>query len=106
MNEALSLMAALVAGVVLGALFFGGLWWTVQKGVSARQPALWLFGSMLLRTSIALAGFYFIAHGHWQRLLACLLGFVIARLIVMRLTRAGEKPIHLAQEAGHAPQSR
>ena len=37
--------------------------------------------------SIVLAGFYFVGRGHWERLLVCLLGFVIARFIVMRLTR-------------------
>ncbi|MDO8945715.1 MAG: ATP synthase subunit I [Desulfocapsaceae bacterium] len=47
--------------------------------------------------------FYFIAHGHWQRLLLCLLGFIIARLVVTRLTRAAEKPVDLAPEASHAP---
>jgi F1F0 ATPase subunit 2 len=103
MNETLSLVLALVAGVLLGAMFFGGLWWTVQKGVSSKQPALWFFGSLLLRMSIALAGFYFVSGGHWERLLLCLLGFVIARLIVTRLTRAAEKPTYLAQEASHAP---
>ena len=103
MNETLTLVLALVTGVLLGAMFFGGLWWTVQKGVSSKQPALWFFGSLLLRTSIALAGFYFIARGHWERLLVCLLGFVMARLIVTRLTRAAEKPTYLAQEASHAP---
>ena len=103
MNEALTLVLALVAGVLLGAIFFGALWWTVQKGVSSKRSALWFFGSLLLRTSIALAGFYFIARGHWERLLVCLLGFVIARLIVTRLTRAAKKPTHLAQEASHAP---
>ena len=103
MNETLSLLLALVTGVLLGAVFFGGLWWTVQKGVSSKRPALWFFGSLLLRTSIALAGFYFIARGHWERLLVCLLGFVIARLIVTRLTRAAEKPTYMAQEASHAP---
>jgi len=106
MNETLTLVPALVAGGVLGAMFFGGLWWTVQKGVSSKRSALWFFSSLLLRTSIALAGFYFIGRGHWERLLACLLGFVIARFIVTRLTRAAEKPTRLAQEAGHAPQSR
>jgi F1F0 ATPase subunit 2 len=103
MNETLILVLALATGVLLGAIFFGGLWWTVQKGVSSKRPALWFFGSLLLRTSIALVGFYFIARGHWERLLVCLLGFVIARLIVMQLTRAAEKPTYLAQEASHAP---
>ena len=103
MNETLNLVLASVAGVLLGALFFGGLWWTVQKGVSSKRSALWFFGSLLLRMSIALAGFYFVSGGHWERLLACLLGFVLARLVVTRLTRAAEKPNYLAQEASHAP---
>ena len=101
-NETLILVLALVAGVLLGAIFFGGLWWTIQKGVSSKRPALWFFGSLLLRTSIALAGFYFIARGRWERLLVCLLGFVMARLIVIRLTREVEMPTYLAQVASHA----
>lgn len=103
MNETLLLVLALVAGVVLGAMFFGGLWWTVRKGVSSRQPALWFFGSLALRTSIALAGFYCVGRGHWERLLVCMLGFVIARLIVTRIIRAERKPVYLTQEASHAP---
>jgi F1F0 ATPase subunit 2 len=102
MNEALSLMAALVAGVLLGAVFFGGLWWTVQHGVSAKRPALWFLCSMLLRTCIVLFGFYFILGDNWKKLLAGLLGFIIARLIVMRLTRVANQPGQLAQEANHA----
>jgi F1F0 ATPase subunit 2 len=103
MNETVILVLSGGAGVVLGAVFFGGLWWTVRRGLSSKRPALWFFGSLLLRTSIALAGFYLIARGHWERLLACLLGFVMARLIVTRLTRAAEKPISLAREVSHAP---
>ena len=56
MNEVLLLALALSAGVLLGAIFFGGLWWTVRKGVSSEQPAFWFFGSLLLRMSIALSG--------------------------------------------------
>ncbi len=104
MNETLSLVLALVTGVLLGAIFFGGLWWTVRKGVSSKRPALWFFGSLLLRTSIALAGFYFIGRGHWKRLLVCLLGFIIARFIVIRLTGPPvEHHNSPTQEAGHAP---
>jgi F1F0 ATPase subunit 2 len=102
-NETLTLVLPLVAGVLLGAMFFGGLWWTVQKVVSSKRSPLWFFVSLLLRTSIALFGFYFIAHGHWERLMVCLFGFIIARFIVMWFTRAAEKPTHLTQEASHAP---
>lgn len=103
MNELLSLASALVAGVLLGAIFFGGLWWTVRQGVSSKRVALWFLGSMLLRTCIVLLGFYFILGDDWKRLLAGLLGFIIARLVVTRLTRVAEQPGQLAQKAGHAP---
>jgi F1F0 ATPase subunit 2 len=103
MSETLSLVPALLAGVLLGAIFFGGLWWTIRKGFASTRPALWFVGSMLLRTSIALAGFYFMARDHWERLLVCLLGFVMARLVVTRLTRTAEKPTYLAQAASDAP---
>ena len=104
MNNFLFLALALVAGLLLGAIFFGGLWWTVRKGVSAKSPALWFLGSMLLRMSIVLAGFYFVGHGDWKRLVTCLLGFTIARYMVMRLTRTPiEHPHSTAKEASHAP---
>jgi F1F0 ATPase subunit 2 len=103
MNEALSLSAALIAGMVLGAFFFGGLWWTVRRGVSSKRVALWFLGSMLLRTGVVLLGFYFVLGDDWRRLVAGLLGFIVARLIVMRLTRSTAKSNSFAQDARHAP---
>ena len=88
MTRVPNLLTAWLAGGVLGAIFFGGLWWTVRRGVSSQQPALWFLGSLLARMSVALAGFYFVSGGHWERLVTCLLGFVTARLAVMRLTRS------------------
>ncbi len=108
MSDILPLALALFAGILLGAFFFGGLWWTVQKGVVSERPALWFVGSLLLRTSLILAGFYFVSQGHWSRLVACLLGFVIARVaVVKRLTRApAEQQSSLEKEADIAPYSR
>ena len=85
MTETVNWVLAGGAGVFLGAFFFGGLWWTVRKGVSSKRPALLFLGSLLLRTGMTLAGFYVVSGGHWQRLLACLLGFALARFIVTRL---------------------
>jgi F1F0 ATPase subunit 2 len=104
MNETVTLLLASLAGLLLGGIFFGGLWWTVRKGVSAKWPAMLFLGSLLLRTAVAVAGFYVVGAGHWQRLLVCLLGFVIARFIVTRLV--GLPAEHLdapAKEVGHAP---
>jgi len=103
MNEALNLISALVVGFLLGAVFFGGLWWTVQRGLSSKRPAIWFFGSLLLRTSTAVAGFYFASGGHWERLLICLFGFFIARRVVIRLTKLPEEESNqLSKEASHA----
>lgn len=103
MNEALNLVSALIAGFLLGAFFFGGLWWTVQRGLSSRRPAFWFLGSLLLRTGTSVAGFYFASGGHWERLLICLLGFFIMRRIVIRLTRLPEEESNqLAKEVSHA----
>jgi F1F0 ATPase subunit 2 len=104
MTETFTWALAGLAGAGLGAFFFGGLWWTVRKGMSSPRPALWFLGSGLLRTCAVLAGFYVVSGGHWKRLLACLLGFVAARLAVTWLIRppAGN-PNRPDQEASHAP---
>ena len=98
MSETTLLALALLAGVLLGALFFGGLLWTVQKGVASPRPALWFLVSLLLRLGITLSGFYFVAGTDWKRLLLCLLGFIGARIIVTRLTAPP-----MGEEAGRAP---
>ena len=104
MNELLSLALALAAGVLLGAIFFGGLWWTVRKGILSQRPALWFFGSLLARMSIIPVGFYIFSGGHWERLLLCLLGFVMARLVVAWLTRSsGQSQSRSPQVPSYAP---
>jgi len=105
MNEHLALVLAGLAGCGLGTLFFGGLWWTVRKGISSKRPALWFSGSLLLRTGIVLAGFYLVSGGHWMRLLACLFGFVIARFCVMLLVRSHRFTQKPARQTGLALQA-
>lgn len=104
MNEWLMLLPVLLAGVLLGSIFFGGLWWTVRKGVASEQPVFWFLGSLLLRMTVALVVFYLVSGGQWQRLLLCLAGFVLGRWGVNWLTRpSGEFRSRSAQEAGYAP---
>jgi F1F0 ATPase subunit 2 len=99
----LGIAIGLLSGAALGVLFYGGLWWTIQKGSSSKRSALWFFGSLMIRTSLVLAGFYFVGRGHWERLLVCVLGFIVARLIVTRFTTAPGNSLRPDQEARHAP---
>ena len=82
MPDALPATLALVAGAGLGAIYFGGLWWTVRRAGSFRRPAFSMLVSVLVRMSMVLGGFYLVAGDSWQRLLLCLLGFVVARAAV------------------------
>ncbi len=78
---------ALAAGMILGILFFGGLWWTVNRGLTAAVPALWFGLSSLLRVAVTGCALYFFARLGLPSLTACLCGFLIARSAVKRLTR-------------------
>ncbi len=102
MNEIWDLLFAVLVGMLLGLFFFGGLWWTVRKGMASKYAALWFMGSMLLRTGGVMLGFYFVLGDDWRRLFVGLLGFVVARFVVIRLTRGAAAEKILAQEGGHA----
>jgi F1F0 ATPase subunit 2 len=101
MTDFLGLLPALAAGLALGAVFFGGLWWTVHRALASASPARWFVGSLLARTVLTLAGFYLVADGHWERLLACLAGFTIARFVVTRVTRTATE-LHTDKATGDA----
>jgi F1F0 ATPase subunit 2 len=102
MDDTLHMLLVFTGGLLLGTVFFGVLWLTVRKTVAAKQPPLWMAGSFFLRTGITLAGFYYIGHSDWQRLVICLIGFISARLIIIRLTRPNGKPgLILKKKARH-----
>ncbi|RXJ49624.1 ATP synthase subunit I [Gelidibacter gilvus] len=87
MNDILSLLPAVLAGMLLGVIFFGGLWLTVNKGLGSKRATLIFFGSLILRMAIILTGFYFVGGDSWQKLLACLVGFLIARIVITNITK-------------------
>jgi len=86
MHDTWTLLLCVLAGSALGVIFFGGLWWTVGKSLSSKHTALWLIGSLFVRTGIVLTGFYWMGAGQWERYLAGFAGFFIARIIVMKVT--------------------
>ena len=102
MNEIIYMILAFIGGLLLGTIFFGGLWLTVRKLVISKIPAILFLGSFLLRVSITLIGFYYISSGSWQRLLICVAGFITARYSVIYFTKSNkEKQVLLQKEVSH-----
>ena len=91
MNALVSLTGTFLLGLVPGIFFFGGLWFTVQKGVAARHQGLWFALSFVLRLGIVLAGFFLSLHlfenSPAQSLFANLFGFLTARFCVLHYTK-------------------
>lgn len=79
---------AFAAGLVLGVVYCALLWFAVQRLSKAQHPVLWLIGSAVPRLGIPLAGFYWVMDGQWERLIVCLTGFVLARLVVQQCVKS------------------
>ena len=78
-----TLIAAFAAGLALGAFYFTALWRTVRQLPIANSPARLMLGSFILRMAVIMAGFYLVmGTGHWERLTAAMLGFIIIRKIL------------------------
>ncbi len=85
------LLAMLGAGGIIGLFYFGGLWLTLNRLTGSRQWGLWLGASFLLRTTMTVAAFWFLAGNDWQRILALAAGFTIVRFISIK--RIQPKPV-------------
>jgi F1F0 ATPase subunit 2 len=93
--DAAALGMSFAGGLIIGAFYFLGLWWTIRRLPTARVPALWTIASFLIRSGIVLTGFYVVMKGRWENLLMCFAGFTLMRLLLVRkLGPAAEKVRH------------
>jgi F1F0 ATPase subunit 2 len=78
-----TMIAAFAAGLALGTFYFTALWWTVRQLPVAHSPARLMLTSFIIRMAVLMAGFFLImGTGHWERLAAAMLGFIIVRKIL------------------------
>jgi len=97
--EIIAVTLSLFAGLALGAVYFGGLWWTVSRVAASKRPALLFVTSFVVRATFAVGGLYAVGHAHLERLGACLLGFFAVRFLILRLTRSPAKHKHHQKNA-------
>lgn len=91
-NDHLMFLISFIAGMLLGTFYFGGLWLTLKQLPNTKKPIVLTLGSFFGRTGISLFGFYLIVNGgYWERLLICLIGFMLIKIVLVRRLGPGEQ---------------
>ena len=75
---------AIVWGVLLGLLYFGGLWTTVRRLPGVSRPKTLLVSSFLVRLALVLAGMWWILQSDLVAFFLCLLSFFLVRVVMTR----------------------
>ena len=72
-----------LVGIVLGIVYFGGLYLTNKKIPKGKNPALLMFLSITLRMIILLGGLYFVFDRDFIKLLVAIAGIFISKYIIV-----------------------
>ena len=82
--DLMAYVPALLGGLLTGLLYYGGLWWTLQRLADTQRPGLLLGMSFLARTVIALAALFWFTDLQLPQILVFMVAFVIMRLVLTR----------------------
>lgn len=85
MNEITITLVSIICGVVLGLFFYGGLWFTIKKGLLRKGRLPLFFLSFMIRMLIVITGFYMLALYDWRALIFSLGGFIFSRILFNRM---------------------
>jgi len=89
------ILLALLIGVAMGVLYFGGLWLTVKKVFIKKKTAMLFSISFIIRLLVVFGGFYYAISTGWIPALLCLTGFFITRKILTIYKKPGEREMEL-----------
>lgn len=90
MINALKLLIVFAVGMLTGLFYFGTLWIIVRQLPRVKRPALLVIGSFFARNAVTVLVFYFIMGGRWERLIVCMLGFILSRIVIVRRVKNSE----------------
>lgn len=80
-------VAAAAAGLVLGAVYFWGLWWTSRRVGTTRAPGLLFMGSFVVRMAILLGGLWLVTRGRLVETAVAVIAILISRRFVVNAVR-------------------
>jgi len=83
-------MVGLFVGIILGIIFFGGLYLTVEKLKTVKSPSILLLLSFFLRMAILLGGLYLVSRNGFKDILFALLGIILVKFVMIFLAKRSQ----------------
>lgn len=75
-------MLPFIVGTILGAIYFGGLYFTTQKIGEVEKPTLLIVLSFILRMGLLILTFFYLSKGGYKDMLIALVALIIVRFIM------------------------
>lgn len=92
------MIISFLIGLLIGVLYFGGLYYSTQKFNDVRSPGLFMSLSMLIRMGILLVGLYYLAQSGYKSVLIGFLGIMIIRFVSVSKVKRETSDINLERE--------
>ncbi|REJ31930.1 MAG: hypothetical protein DIU83_10330, partial [Bacillota bacterium] len=73
------IVVAAVAGLVLGGVYFWGLWWTSRRVGTTAAPGLLFFVSFVVRMAVLLSGLWVVTRGRLVETAVAVVGIMAGR---------------------------
>lgn len=77
------MLISFLIGLLLGSIYFGGLYYSTQKFNNAKNPALFMILSFILRMGFLIAGFYYLSKSGYKNILIGLLAVMLVRFFML-----------------------
>lgn len=96
-SEIGSLILRIPAGILIGVMFYGGLWLTVSRLTRTSSPVLLSVTSLFLRMGLLLVSIWYLSGGRASGILGCTIGLMASRILLTRTSLlTGDRQEHTA----------
>ena len=72
-----------IGGILLGIIFFGGLYWSIKQLSKAKYPAILMSISALVRMGVLIVGIYLLSDNNIKNILSILLGVILVKIVMI-----------------------